>query len=60
MPPEMLGVYRIESVVVCDTDETIEFNDQEKVDNQEYFSEEEIKEFLAETYGILPECIDIY
>ena len=60
MPPEMLGVYRIESVVVCDTDETIEFNDQEKVDNQEYFSEEEIKEFLAETYGILTECIDIY
>lgn len=58
MPPEMLGIYRIESVVVYDTDETIEFIDQEKVDNQGFFSEEEIKEFLAESYGILPECIE--
>lgn len=58
MPPEMLGIYRIESVIVYDVDETLEFNDQEKVDNQEFFSEEEIKEFLAEAYGILPECIE--
>ena len=34
MPPEMLGIYRIESVIVYDVDETLEFNDQEKVDNQ--------------------------
>lgn len=58
MPQEMLGIYRIESVKVYDVDETIEFNDQDKVDNQEFFSEEEIKEFLAEAYGILPECIE--
>ena len=58
MPPEMLGIYRIESVIVYDVDENLEFNDQEKVDNQEFFSEEEIKEFLAEAYGILPECIE--
>ena len=58
MPPEMLGIYRIESVIVYDVDETLEFNDQEKVHNQEFFSEEEIKEFLAEAYGILPECIE--
>ena len=58
MPPEMLGIYRIESVIVYDVDETLVFNDQVKVDNQELFSEEEIKEFLAEAYGILPECIE--
>ena len=58
MPPEMLGIYRIKSIRVYDTAETMEFNDQEKVDNQEFFSEEEIKEFLAEAYGKLPECIE--
>ena len=58
MPPEMLGIYRMKSIRVYDTAETMEFNDQEKVDNQEFFSEEEIKEFLAEAYGILPECIE--
>ena len=58
MPPGMLGIYRIKSIRVYDTAETMEFNDQEKVDNQEFFSEEEIKEFLAEAYGILPECIE--
>ena len=58
MPPERLGIYRIKSIRVYDTAETMEFNDQEKVDNQEFFSEEEIKEFLAEAYGILPECIE--
>lgn len=58
MPPEMLGIYRIDSVTVYDVDEKVEVNDQEKVDNQEFFSEEDIKKFLAEAYGIHPECIE--
>lgn len=58
MPQDMLGIYRIESVTVYDVDETIVFNDQEKVNNQEFFSEEEIKEFLAEAYGIFTEYIE--
>lgn len=58
MPSDMLGIYRILRVTIYDTNETMFFSDQEKLDNQEFFSEEEIKEFLAEAYGILSEYIE--
>lgn len=58
MPSDMLGIYRILRVDIYDTNETMFFCDLEKIDNQEFFSEEDIKEFLAEAYGILSEYIE--
>lgn len=58
IPLDMLGIYRILSVTIYDTNQTMVFSNQEKIDNQEFFSEEKIKEFLAEAYGILSEYIE--
>lgn len=57
-PEEMIGIYRIEQIVLFDGDDEQLYDDQGKV-NDEYHSEEEVVEALAKAYGVPADIIEI-
>lgn len=58
-PEEMIGIYRIEQVMIFDENDEELYNDQDKVNNDEYHSEEEVVEALAKAYGVSADIIEI-
>ncbi|MFC3750093.1 hypothetical protein [Paenibacillus sp. GCM10012306] len=58
-PEEMLGIYRIEHVMLFGEDDEQLYDDQDKVNNDEYHSEKEVAEALANAYGVSEDIIEI-
>ncbi len=57
-PENMLGISRIESVTLYDENDDLLYDDQELVDNKEFSSDYEVKEFIAEYYNVPIDIID--
>ncbi|EJT6502754.1 hypothetical protein AB8J26_001552 [Clostridium perfringens] len=59
MPEEMIGIYRIEHVMLFNEDDEELYDDQGIVDNEEYHDESELVEALANKYGISKDIIEV-
>lgn len=58
--PECIeGLCRIESCHLYDKDDNEILDDQEIVDNAEFHSENELKEYVGKHYGIEKDLVDI-
>ncbi|MDU8672522.1 hypothetical protein [Paenibacillus polymyxa] len=57
-PEEMIGIYRIEHVMLFNEDDEPLYDDQDKVNNDEYRSEEELVKALAIAYGVSANIIE--
>ncbi|TCZ71448.1 hypothetical protein E0485_22615 [Paenibacillus albiflavus] len=58
-PEEMLGIYRIEHVMLFNEDDEQLYDDQDIVNNDEYHSEKELVEALTIAYGVSADIIEI-
>lgn len=57
MPEELIGIYRIEHIMLFDENDEELYDDQKSVDNMEYYSEGELVETLARKYGVSDDVI---
>ncbi len=58
-PEEMIGIYRIEHVMLFDENDKELYEDQGIVDNAEYHEENELVEALAKNYGVSQDIVQI-
>lgn len=58
-PEEMIGIYRIEHVMLFNEDDEELYDDQVIVDNTEYHDKDEIVKSLAKVYGISTDIVEI-
>ena len=57
-PENMLGIYRVEHIMIYNDHDDELYDDQSLVDNTEYHSEEELIEDIASQYGISADLIE--
>ncbi len=57
-PKEMIGIYRIEHVMLFDENNEELYEDQRIVDNAEYHDENELVEDLANQYGVSQDIVE--
>lgn len=58
-PEEMIGIYRIEHVMLFDEDDEELYDDQGIVDNTDYYEEDELIEALINNYGVLKDIVEV-
>lgn len=58
-PEEMIGIYRIEHVILFNEDDEELYDDQGIVDNTEYHEEDELVKALANAYGVSTDIVEI-
>ncbi|NFO05489.1 hypothetical protein FDB23_15705 [Clostridium botulinum] len=58
-PEEMIGIYRIEHVMLFNEDDEELYDDQDIVDNAEYHEEDELVKALANAYGVSTDIVEI-
>lgn len=58
-PEQMLGISRVEYVMIYDENDKELYGDQDIVNNDEYYSDDELIEDLAESYGISKDIVDV-
>lgn len=58
-PEEMIGIYRIEHVMLFNEDDEELYDDQGIVDNTEYHEEDELVKALANAYGVSTDIVEI-
>lgn len=56
-PEELLGISRVESLILYDEQDEELMNDQDIVDNQEYHSDDELIDEIAKHYNISKDLI---
>lgn len=56
-PEQLLGISRVESLILCDEQGEELMNDQDIVDNQEYHSDNELINEIAKHYNISKDLI---
>lgn len=58
-PEEVIGICRVEHVMLFNEDDEELYEDQGIVDNTEYHEEDELVRAIANTYGVSTDIIDI-
>ncbi|MBL4933033.1 hypothetical protein [Clostridium paridis] len=58
-PKEMIGIYRIEHVMLFNEDNEELYDDQSIVDNTEYHEEDELVKALTNAYGVSIDIVEI-
>lgn len=58
-PRNMEGIYRVQNVLLFNEDEKELYDDQSVVDNQEYFSEEEMAIAIAKHYNVSRDKVEM-
>ena len=58
-PEEMIGISRVEQIVLYDQNNRFLYNDQEIVNNMEYHSEKELMQAIAKHYCVSEDIIEI-
>lgn len=58
-PEELIGVYRVEHVMLYDQEDQALYDDQTVVENVNFYSEEQLVSWLARHYGVSADIIDM-
>ena len=59
MPENLIGIYRVEHIMLFDEDDEELYDDQTLVDNTEYHSERALVKAVAKKYGISEDIITV-
>ena len=59
MPENLIGIYRVEHIMLFDEDDEELYDDQTIVDNTEYHSERALVKAVAKKYGISEDIITV-
>lgn len=60
MPENLIGIYRVEHIMLFDEDDEELYDDQTLVDNTEYHSERALVKAVAKKYGISEDIITVF
>lgn len=59
MPENLIGIYRVEHIMLFDEDDEELYDDQTLVDNTEYHSERALVKAVTKKYGISEDIITV-